>query len=94
MGEGGGPNVPEPPALGARGETCVLSSDCQTGLVCLPAGGQTGAVGVCTPKDAGLEPTGKSCSAECAKDDDCCELPIEEHGSVCAKSCIELSSLL
>jgi hypothetical protein len=94
-GEGGDQNIPDPPpVLGARGETCVLSSDCQDGLVCLPAGGQTGAVGVCTPKNSGLEPTGKTCAAECAEDEDCCELPIEEHGLIGVKSCSELGAVL
>ena len=92
-GEGGEQNVPAP-VLGARGETCVLTSDCQPDLTCLPAPGQTGSVGVCTPKESGVEATGKTCGAECAEDTDCCELPIEEHANVGAKSCTELESLL
>jgi hypothetical protein len=92
-GEGGEQNLPDP-VLGARGETCVLSSDCQPELVCMPSDGQTGSVGVCSPKDSGLEATGKTCSAECAEDEDCCQVPIEEHGALGVKSCTELSAVL
>jgi hypothetical protein len=60
----------------------------------MPSGGPNGSVGVCTLQDSGLEPSGKSCSAECAEDEDCCELPIEEHAFVGAKSCSELATLL
>lgn len=95
-GEGGGGNVPGP-ALGSQGETCVLSSDCNVGLVCVPAetgGVGTASVGVCTPADTGIAPTGKSCFAECATPADCCELPTELHATLGAKSCTEVKKLL
>ncbi|HEY3500924.1 MAG TPA: hypothetical protein VGK73_39800 [Polyangiaceae bacterium] len=93
-GEGGEQGMPPPPALGAMGETCVLTSDCQPTLVCLPSNGTTGSVGVCTPKESGVEATGKTCTAECAEDADCCELPVEEHATLGVKSCTELEALL
>lgn len=94
-GEGGGGNVPGP-SLGRQGETCVLSSDCETGLVCIPqdTGGLGSSVGVCSPSDTGIVPTGKSCFAECASPADCCELPTELHGTLGAKSCTELAALI
>jgi hypothetical protein len=91
-GEAGEGNVPNTPVLGAEGETCVLSTDCASGLVCTPAG--AGAVGVCTPVNSGLEPTGKVCAAECLEAEDCCELPTELHAGLTAKSCTELADLI
>lgn len=92
-GDGNTPGV----NLGGQGETCVLSSDCETGLICVPADtGGTGAaaVGVCSPADTGIEPTGKSCFAECMTPDDCCELPTELHATLGVKSCTELALLI
>ena len=74
--------------LGGKGETCGLTSDCQKGLACLPSDGQifpdalaigSNSVGVCTPTDNGLEPTGNMCGAECKEAADCCELPVAVH---------------
>ncbi len=85
-GAGMGGGGPTGPTLGGPGETCGLTSDCTTGLTCLPSDGTnfpaargsgSNSVGVCTPTDNGLEPTGKSCNgAECTTADDCCELPV------------------
>jgi hypothetical protein len=54
----------------------------------------TASVGVCTPADTGIIPTGKSCFAECADADDCCELPTELHATLGAKSCTQLDLLI
>jgi hypothetical protein len=92
-GDGNSPGV----NLGGQGETCVLSSDCEEGLICIPAdtGGMgTASVGICSPADTGIEPTGKSCFAECLDAADCCELPTEMHATLGAKSCSEIASLL
>ncbi len=89
-GTGGEGNVPGGPTLGGPGETCGLTSDCAAGLTCLPSDGfnefadakaiGSNSVGVCTPTDNGLTPTGKSCNgAECNTPDDCCELPVALH---------------
>jgi hypothetical protein len=91
MGEAGEGNVPTP-SLGGLGETCVLSSDCEAGLACLPTA--AGSVGSCTPVDTGIAPTGKVCGAECASEDDCCELPKELHQTFGASSCTELNELI
>jgi hypothetical protein len=93
-GDAGEGNTPTP-VLGAEGETCVLSTDCASGLVCRPSGGtETGAVGVCTPVNAGVEPTGKICGAECTAPADCCEIPTELHAGLTAKSCTEIANLI
>jgi hypothetical protein len=88
-GDGGDGNTPTP-TLGARGETCLVSSDCEAGLVCRPSA----AVGVCTDADSGVAPTGNVCGAECRTPEDCCELPIELHQTLGTKSCTELDDLL
>ncbi len=93
IGEGGAGNVP-PPLLGGQGETCVLSADCEAGLACLPSSTAGASVGVCTPADSGIEPTGKTCSAECKAPQDCCELPTEIHGTLGVKSCFQLAEKL
>jgi hypothetical protein len=95
-GDAGDGNVPGV-NLGSQGETCVLSSDCEQGLICVPAdtgGVGAAAVGVCSPADTGIAPTGKSCFAECATPADCCELPTELHATLGAKSCTEIDKLL
>jgi hypothetical protein len=89
------------PALGGLGETCGLTSDCADGLFCLPYNGNvqvlavgSNSVGVCSPVNSGLEPTGKACGAECVTAADCCELPYELHAALAANSCTELANLL
>jgi len=110
-GAGGDGNVTGGPMLGGPGETCGLTSDCASGLACLPTDGirnveakaiGSNSVGVCSPIDNGLTPTGMACGAECAKAEDCCELPVNVQvaNSVAApygigvKSCTELAALL
>jgi hypothetical protein len=69
--------VPPVSALGTRGESCQSVRDCAENLTCVPRqffGSGVGG-GVCDLDEYGLEPTGKVCGAECAKPDDCCELP-------------------
>lgn len=67
-GSGGAPA----PRLGSRGESCEVASDCLEGLTCVPHEyGDT-----CDLEDFGLEPTGNTCTGECATATDCCELPI------------------
>lgn len=93
-GEGGGANLPEV-RLGATGETCTVTSDCEEGLSCIPGGyvyGQgapIGFIGVCGSSTY-VEPTGKTCAAECVEAADCCELPLLVHPSIGAESCAEL----
>jgi len=101
-GEGG--EGPTGPMLGTIGETCGLTTDCMDGLACLPQNGYndlsakaigSNSVGVCTPTDNGLEPTGKSCQgAECRSAEDCCQLPVEMHATLGANSCGQLAELL
>jgi len=93
------------PALGGVGETCGLTSDCAEGLACLPSNGLpiidlaqakaigSNSVGVCTPVDSGITPTGNTCF-ECAEAADCCELPVIEQANIGAKSCTELATLV
>jgi hypothetical protein len=88
-GEGGGPSTGG--TIGGIGETCQLSADCEEGLLCMPG---IAFVGVCTPADTGIEPTGNVCGAECVTAEDCCELPIELHATLTAKSCTEIDDLL
>lgn len=99
-GEDGGSGGP---TLGGIGETCGLTTDCAKGLKCLPQGEPninvkaigSNSVGVCTPTDSGLEPTGKSChGAECVEAADCCQLPVEMHATLNANSCAQLAELL
>lgn len=98
-GEGGG--GPVGPSLGGIGETCGLTSDCAKGLACLPqAEGNidlkaigSNSVGVCTQLDTNLEPSGKTCGAECLEAADCCELPIAQQTATGAASCAELAKL-
>jgi hypothetical protein len=103
-GEGG--EGPGGAALGTIGETCGLTTDCANGLACLPQGSinnnditlkaiGSNSVGVCTPTDNGLTPTGKSCQgAECTAAEDCCELPVGMHATLGANSCAQLADLL
>jgi hypothetical protein len=79
------------PTLGGVGETCGLTTDCEDGLACLPSDGifldrvaakaaGSNSVGVCSPVDNGLTPTGNACTgAECKTAEDCCELPVAVH---------------
>lgn len=101
-GEGGGSSGPAS-TLGGIGETCGLSSDCAQGLACVP---QPNSVGMCTPVQSTLTPTGNDCHAECLEDTDCCQLPLQYHippydgittlttYGTGAKSCTELASLI
>ena len=85
MGEGGEGNIPGGPVLGKNGETCQTSADCESGLGCVPGGytgvpgQQIGFIGVCSTPSGTITPSGKSCSAECVEDADCCELPVALH---------------
>jgi hypothetical protein len=92
-GQGGGGTVG--PALGTIGETCGVNADCGTGLVCKSGVGESSfGVGVCTPIDSGLKPTGKDCGHECLTAADCCELPIAEQTTTGASSCSDLVALV
>ena len=83
------------PTLGGPGETCGLTSDCGEGLSCLPGYGEGSyGVGICTPIDSGLKPTGKVCGAECVEAADCCELPVAQHALLGAYSCADLAALV
>jgi len=67
--------APTNPVLGGRGETCTKSSDCESGLICLPISDGT-TLGVCDIKTYGFSTGTNTCSAECKTKDDCCELPL------------------
>ncbi|HKY38510.1 MAG TPA: hypothetical protein VJN18_21350 [Polyangiaceae bacterium] len=103
MGAGEGGGGPGLATLGGIGETCGLSSDCGTGLACVP---QINSIGVCTPVQSDLTPTGNDCHAECLEAADCCQLPVQYHipaydgvtnlilYGTGAKSCTELAALI
>jgi hypothetical protein len=96
-GEAGGTSNPPPSVrLGQQGETCTLSSDCATGLSCLPTqiGGGLGAIGVCSVTSTGIQPTGKTCHAECETAADCCELPPSILTQFSIGSCTDLANKL
>jgi hypothetical protein len=92
------------PALGGPGETCGLTSDCEDGLRCLPNGIYidgiqatavgSNSVGVCTVIDTDIEPTGKTCGAECVEAADCCEIPVAKQAALGAYSCADLAALV
>jgi hypothetical protein len=77
--------------LGQQGETCTLSSDCETGLACLPDT-NLGIIGICSVTSAGIQPTGKDCHAECGTPDDCCELPPSILTQFSIGSCADLAN--
>ena len=90
-GEGGGPGVG--PTVGTLGETCLLTSDCGEGLSCRPTNNTT--IGVCTPVDSDVAPTGNVCALdECRTAEDCCELPINLQATLLATSCAEITDLI
>lgn len=94
-----GAPVPTNPVLGGRGETCTVSGDCEKGLVCIPNGISQG-LGVCDLADYGLTVGGKTCSAECEQNIDCCELPVGmtgsgiDGGTVAYNSCADLVKVM
>jgi hypothetical protein len=91
--QGGVPEAAPPARTGALGESCAISSDCGTGLVCVPSASGVG--GVCDLSSYGLTPTGKTCSGECAKGADCCELPLSTTiGTVAVKTCQDVLALV
>jgi len=75
--------------LGARGESCRVNGDCGKELVCVPSANAAG-VGVCDLANFGIKPTGLTCSGECTKAEDCCQLPISLH-SAGIKSCEDIA---
>lgn len=100
--DGGVPINPIPTAnLGQRGETCTASTDCAKPLVCVPLTTGTGAVGLgrCDLATYGYTPTGKTCTAECKTEADCCELPLgltatDSAGTAVAiNSCADLAKI-
>lgn len=95
MGTGGADSGPQ---LSGVGETCQLTTDCDKGLACLPGalpgGASAAGVGVCTPMDSGLTPSGQQCGRECNTAADCCELPVALHATLGAYSCADLEALI
>jgi hypothetical protein len=98
--------VPPPPAdagtntsAGIRGETCRTNADCSPSLVCIP-NPTNQSIGVCDLANYSIVQGGKTCSAECKADIDCCELPIGESGvagdagTVNYNSCADLKKVL
>jgi hypothetical protein len=87
MGEGGatgGLGI----QLGARGESCRVNGDCAKDLVCVPS--VATATGVCDLANFGIERTGLTCTGECTKAEDCCQLPIAQHTAE-IKSCQDIA---
>ncbi|MEI9949248.1 MAG: hypothetical protein WDO74_09745 [Pseudomonadota bacterium] len=74
--------------LGARGESCRVNGDCTKDLVCVPSA-VTG-TGVCDLANFGVEPTNMTCTGECTKAEDCCQLPISLH-TADVKSCQDIA---
>jgi len=72
--EGGVPEAAPSPRVSDLGESCLNTSDCGAGLVCVPSA--SGAGGTCDLASYGLQATGKTCSGECVTGADCCELPV------------------
>jgi len=67
-------------ALGGR---CTQTSDCATGLECIPSEDNFG--GICDLASFGLQPTGTVCGGECKTATDCYELPVgNPYGRTCA----------
>ena len=73
--------------LGTRGESCRVNGDCTKDLVCVPSA-LTG-TGVCDTGNFGIQPTSMTCSGECTKAEDCCQLPISLH-TADVKSCQDI----
>lgn len=92
--EGGAlPEAAPPPRLGALGESCLVTADCASNLVCVPAASGVG--GTCDLASYGLMATGKTCSGECATPADCCELPTGGvAGMANIKTCQDVLALL
>jgi len=94
-----GPVAPTNPVLGARGETCGVSADCEKGLICLPISDNTG-LGICDIANYGYPTGANSCYAECKVDSDCCELPLgtagtpPDAGTVTYNSCADLVKVI
>lgn len=92
------PQTATPGGLSKRGETCSVSSDCLSELICVPVLSGNGASGLgrCDYADYNLNPTGKTCWAECNTSADCCELPLEVHDQDTAtyKSCEDIVKTL
>ena len=79
------------PPLGQTGDSCQTSQDCAAGLRC--AASTTG-LGVCSPANYGLTPTGKVCTGECAQPSDCCELPLNVYLYTCsAGNCFNYTAI-
>ncbi len=77
-GSEGGSDVTQPTMPGgpsAQGQECSATTDCASGLVCVPVPGGRG--GVCDIATYGLQPTGEVCGGECAASSDCYELPAD-----------------
>ena len=85
-GEGGAPAVSI--HLGTRGESCRVNGDCVKDLACVPSA--VSGSGVCDTASFGIEPTGLTCSGECTKAEDCCQLPISLH-TASIKSCKDIA---
>ncbi|HKO50722.1 MAG TPA: hypothetical protein VJV79_23540 [Polyangiaceae bacterium] len=86
-GEGGAPSSPVP-QLGTRGESCRVNGDCTKDLVCVPS--VAAGSGVCDLPNFGIVPTGMTCTGECTKAEDCCQLPIAQH-TADIKSCQDIA---
>jgi hypothetical protein len=60
------PTKVQPAKAGVRGESCLASNDCKSGLVCLH--------NVCSANDFAITVEAKTCfQVDCEKSADCCE---------------------
>jgi hypothetical protein len=98
-GSSSGTTVPEaaPPRLGAIGDYCTSTSECGSGLECIPQAFGSGG-GVCDLSSYGLSSnvTGKTCSGECDMASDCCELPVDKFtiGTAVIHECSDLQTII
>jgi hypothetical protein len=96
-GSSSGSTTPEaaPPHLGSLGDQCLSTSDCASGLSCIPNGFGGG---ICDLTNYGLSSTvtGKSCGGECNSASDCCELPVDKYtvGTTLIHHCSDLDAII
>jgi hypothetical protein len=65
-----------PERQGARGESCLITNDCKSGLLCI--------AGRCIDQDFALEATAKVCvRAQCIDTSDCCRPPSKSEREQC-----------
>ncbi|HYP76637.1 MAG TPA: hypothetical protein VER12_11800 [Polyangiaceae bacterium] len=79
------------PQLGMRGESCRVNSDCSKDLVCVATA--VAGTGICDLANFGVQATGLTCSGECSKAEDCCQLPMALH-TTSIRSCEDIADAI